>query len=96
MIFYKIYDLYTINYNKKQVILCHYPIIDWAGIDYGSYMVHGHIHDNYVPRERMYCCSVECTNFEPVTFEELQQIYSSYWRNPDDSIWKCDLSNREK
>lgn len=29
---------------KRQIVLCHYPIEDWKGIDDGSWHLHGHTH----------------------------------------------------
>lgn len=72
-----IYDYLQITENKQQIILCHYPIIDYAGMYYGAKMIYGHIHDKYIPHKDMYCVSVECVNYEPVTLEEIKQIYSN-------------------
>ena len=73
--FEKIYDYLQISNDKQQIILSHYPIIDYAGMYYGAKMIYGHIHNKYVPHKNMYCVSVECVNYEPVTLEELENIY---------------------
>ena len=73
--FDKVCDYMQIKEDKQQIILSHYPIIDFAGMYYGAKMVYGHIHNHYVPHTNMYCASVECINYEPVTLEELEEIY---------------------
>ena len=75
--FEKIYNYLQISEDKQQIILCHYPIIDYAGMFYGSKMIYGHIHNKYIPHKNMYCCSVECINYEPVTLNELEEIYKN-------------------
>jgi calcineurin-like phosphoesterase family protein len=71
--------------NGRKVLLCHYPIMDWFSGDETIYLVYGHIHNkfsantsqmyrfmqayyNYLPA---YNASVDVTNFEPVTLDEL-------------------------
>lgn len=73
--FESIHDYLQITRDKQQIILCHYPIIDFAGMFYGSKMIYGHIHNKYIPHKNMYCVSVECVNYEPVTLEEIEEIY---------------------
>lgn len=73
--FEKVVDYLQIIQNKQQIILSHYPIIDYAGMYYGAKMIYGHIHDKYIPHKNMYCVSVECINYEPVTIEEIEKIY---------------------
>lgn len=70
-------DIHQVNDNNRQVIVSHYPIIDYAGMYYGAYMVYGHIHDKYVPHKNMFCASVENINYEPVTLDELIEIYKN-------------------
>lgn len=72
-----IYDILQINEDKQQIILCHYPIIDYAGMYYGAKMIYGHVHNRYVPHKNMYCASVECIDFAPATLEELEEIYKN-------------------
>lgn len=73
--FEKVCDYLQISEDKQQIILSHYPIIDYAGMYYGAKMIYGHIHNKYIPHKDMYCVSVECINYEPVTLEEVEKIY---------------------
>lgn len=75
--FEKICDYLQISKDKQQIILSHYPIIDYAGMYYGAKMIYGHIHNKYIPHKDMYCVSVECINYEPVTLEEIEKIYKN-------------------
>jgi len=34
------------NDGAHRITLCHYPMMTWNGIAKGSYMIHGHIHNN--------------------------------------------------
>ena len=70
--FIKIAPYLQITEGQRQIILCHYPIWDWAGMYYGSYHIYGHIHNNTMPTEHnAFCVSVEHINYEPVTLDEL-------------------------
>ena len=74
--FESIHNMLQITEDKLQIILCHYPIIDYAGMYYGAKMIYGHIHNKYIPHRNMYCVSVECINYEPVTYAEIEHIYA--------------------
>lgn len=40
-------DYYLLKYNKKKIILCHYPLVSWDSRFHGSYMLFGHCHGVY-------------------------------------------------
>ena len=86
--FISIEGLKRINDGGRKVCLCHYPIMDWFSGDEKIYHVYGHIHNkngensgqmyrfmqayyNYLPA---YNASVDVTNFEPVTLDELIKL----------------------
>lgn len=73
--FEEICETKQLHIDDKEFFLSHYPIIDYPGAYRNGYMIYGHVHNQYVPYERMYCVSVECINYEPVTFEEIVNIY---------------------
>lgn len=70
--------------NDRLVFLCHYPVMDWNYGDKEIHHVYGHIHnktisDGYLYEQikdfykdkPAYNASVDVTNFEPVTLDEL-------------------------
>jgi len=68
-----------ISDGQHKITLCHYPLMSWNRIAKGSYMVHGHIHNN---RDAMYFtlmrempnllnAGVEINEYRPVSFDEL-------------------------
>lgn len=78
--FFKSVESYTeISDGKRKLALCHYPMMSWGGTGKGSYLIHGHIHNN---REAAYWpllarmdhalnASVEINHYQPVTFDQL-------------------------
>lgn len=77
--------LKTIKFQKKQITLCHYPMLEWPGSRYlesgTSFLIHGHIHcstDSEAYRHiKIYQphalnAGVDINDFQPVTFEELK------------------------
>jgi len=37
-------DMYTLKYNNKHIIMCHFPFLTWDRQHHGSYNFHGHLH----------------------------------------------------
>jgi len=75
--------LKTMKFEKKQITLCHYPMLEWPGSRYvesgTSFLIHGHIHNEidsevykYIKNFQPHALNagVDINNFEPVTFEE--------------------------
>ena len=72
--------LTMITDKDKSVVLCHYPLTEWAGDHYGVIHVYGHIHANksdtyeFMSRkENAYNAGCMINNYEPVTLEELRE-----------------------
>lgn len=78
--------LKMIKFEKKQIILCHYPMLEWPGSRYveaeSSYLIHGHIHGTQDPevyghikryQPHALNAGVDINGFEPVTFENLKE-----------------------
>ena len=68
-----------ISNGQHKITLCHYPLMSWKHISKGSYMIHGHIHNN---RDAIYFslmkempnilnAGVEINDYRPVEFDEL-------------------------
>jgi calcineurin-like phosphoesterase family protein len=68
-----------ISDGQHKITLCHYPLMSWNHIAKGSYMIHGHIHNNrdamYFPLIRempnLLNAGVEINGYRPVRFDEL-------------------------
>lgn len=63
---------YELHLGKIQVVLFHYPIIEWNNMYRGSYHIYGHVHDKVLkamPKNSL-CVSVEQTGYKPVSLEE--------------------------
>lgn len=65
----------------KEIILFHYPIMDWEDRQFGSVLVYGHTHNKDLPEIRSYykdkpCynCGADVIGFTPRTLEELIRI----------------------
>lgn len=69
---------------NRKVCICHYPLMDWMEFSRGGYHVYGHIHNKskandeayvqikkYHSNKPCYNASVDVTNYEPVTLDEM-------------------------
>ena len=64
------------NYAELQVdgvdlVLCHYPVRRWKGMDRGSVNLHGHSHGRLKPLPRQFDVGVDVWEFRPVTLAEI-------------------------
>lgn len=77
-------DYYThINYNKRRLILFHYPIYDFDGAFHKSILLYGHLHSKETVREvneihnkkgfLSYCVGVDLNDYKPISFDEILQ-----------------------
>jgi len=78
--FFKSVESYTeISDGKRKLALCHYPMMSWGGTGKGSYLIHGHIHNNrdaaywplLVSMDHALNASVEINHYQPVTYDQL-------------------------
>lgn len=76
--FVEIVNYAVVEDGKHRIVLFHYPILEWEGFYYGTWHIHGHIHNH--PNRTREClrsqpktlnAGVDITNFQPVTFDEL-------------------------
>ena len=71
--------LAEISDGQHKIALCHYPLLSWNHMAKGSYMIHGHIHNNreaqYFPLLRqmpnLLNAGVDINGFRPVKLDEL-------------------------
>lgn len=72
--------------DSKNIIMCHYPIMEWSGYYHDYYMVYGHIHNSVgqpywnliIENKFMLNAGVDINNFFPVTFDELIENNQSF------------------
>jgi len=77
--FLSVDTLTEIGDGQHKLILCHYPMMSWNAMSRGSYMIHGHIHENtnaqYWPllqnNPNILNAGVDINCFTPVPFEEM-------------------------
>lgn len=77
--FFSVTSFQEIGDGNHKITLCHYPMMSWNGMNRGSYLIFGHIHNNtngtYWPLLKTMTnalnAGVDINGFIPVTFEEL-------------------------
>ena len=69
--------------NRHRIVMCHYPLMSWRSMDYGSIHAHGHMHADMGYNERnrdagvlMYDVGVDANGFRPVSLEQLAGFFS--------------------
>ena len=85
--FLTVSDLKVIEDNGRSVCLCHYPLMEWPGMNSGAYHVYGHIHNKteangreyaqmktYYFNKRAYNAGVDVTEYSPVTLDEMIEL----------------------
>lgn len=80
-VFKRVVDVLYIKDNNRDVFLCHYPTMDWFGMNRDSYHIYGHIHNKNLPEIKAYyknrlAFNVSCDviGFTPRTLDELIKI----------------------
>lgn len=64
-----------IKVGEQKIILCHYAFKVWNGSHRGSWNLHGHSHGNLDRdfKRKQLDVGVDCWNYQPISFEEIQQ-----------------------
>jgi len=57
----------------KTLVMCHFPLVRWDRSHYNSWHVHGHCHGTYQGPPRSMDVGVDCTNYAPISLEEIAQ-----------------------
>lgn len=67
--------IYTIEWDQRLVVLCHYPMLAWPRSHYGSWHLHGHNHSGNLPYYpgKIMNVGVDLNNFYPVSWPEVVQ-----------------------
>ena len=71
-----IWDLYEIKRLDPKIILCHYPMRAWNQSHRGTWHLFGHEHGQLPddPTKLTFDVGVDCWNFAPVSYEDIQII----------------------
>ena len=85
--FEEIEQMLFVNIEGRRVIICHYPMIEWNGLQKETWHVHGHIHNRHDYTydclkgvERALNAGVDICQYIPVTLSELIK-YNKAWKD---------------
>lgn len=84
-----VYRLHHININGQRIIMCHYPMRSWQFKAHGSWQLFGHCHGNMKVPDNEYTADVgvDCWDFYPVSFEQLQDKFKHIkWNKEENSV----------
>lgn len=79
-------DLYRLKIPDKEgirgaqrIVLCHYPLLSWDQMHYGSWQLHGHSHANLPddPTKLRLDVGVDANDWRPVSYEEVKKNMQS-------------------
>jgi calcineurin-like phosphoesterase family protein len=92
--FESVTHMIEISDGAHKLTLCHYPMMTWNGIAKGSYMIHGHIHNNTEAEYFSLVCSmpnllnagVDINGYQPVTFKELLENNEKFKMNAKEQM----------
>ena len=86
-VFETIENVQFIKDKERDVILSHYPLMNWTSIIRNSYLIYGHIHNKtalngeeyiqikeYYKNRNAYNAGVDVVNYEPVTLDEMIKL----------------------
>lgn len=62
------------TFHPPGLVLCHYPILEWAGIHRGSIHLYGHVHGKIKPNNLSCDIGVDCWDYKPVNWEEIKEF----------------------
>lgn len=66
-------DMQTITINDSVITLCHYAMRTWPRSHYNTWQLYGHSHGKLEPQGKQMDVGVDCNNFYPVSFDELEE-----------------------
>lgn len=66
--------------NNNVIVLCHYAMRTWARSHYNTWQLYGHSHGRLEPQGKQMDVGVDCNNFFPVSFKEVENVMS---KRPD-------------
>lgn len=77
--FVEIVDMKMVDDNGNQIVLCHYPLVEWNGYYRNVLHFYGHVHNTYHNEttrydrdmKKAYNVGVDVIGFAPCTFSEI-------------------------
>ena len=77
--FVEIKDIVTVNDNGTQIVLCHYPIVEWNGYYRSTLHFYGHVHNTFRNETTVYASNMknaynvgaDIIGFTPKTLQQI-------------------------
>lgn len=71
-----VYNMFNLKYNRQFFVLCHYPLREWFGKEFGSIHVYGHVHSNehrngILSQPNSYHVGLDTNSLYPISIEEV-------------------------
>ncbi|WP_020005232.1 phosphoesterase [Brachyspira innocens] len=76
-LFIKDYHVLNIEeYNKKikNIVLFHYPILEWEGYYNNAVLIHGHWHNDRKYHKRAFNAACDIHNYSPISIDEILKM----------------------
>ena len=78
-------DLIEFRQERTDLVLCHYPLLEWPGAFRGAVHLHGHTHGRVAPNRQRCDVGVDVWDYRPVTLPEiLSRLESADSYHPSD------------
>ena len=66
-----VHDILQKEFNKRLMIMCHYPMRSWNGRVHGSWMLHGHCHCKLSPMRNTIDVGCDGNNYLPYSLDDI-------------------------
>jgi calcineurin-like phosphoesterase family protein len=90
--FYNAHDSYhEVQINGKDITLCHYAMRVWNKSHHGAWHLYGHSHGTLPddPNALSFDCGVDCHNYTPINFDQVEAIMAKKTFKPIDHHGKA-------
>lgn len=74
--FVKTGDIMKTKVGDQLIVMCHFPLLRWDRAHFGSWMLHGHTHNelDYPFTGKIQDVGVDAWNMQPVSFDALKKV----------------------
>lgn len=75
-----IQHIHEVRYQKRKIVLCHYPFLEWPGYFRQALHIHGHQHNDsmWEPGRTAIDVGVDATGFKPVSVDIILQLWTEF------------------